>query len=446
MADESNIKPPVQADAEGQNTAQANGRRKFLRDAVTMGSAAMVGGSLAKQAAAAPAAKVALDPNLPPGVPQWSKVIGAPILTHPYGIPSTYEKNVIRREIPGLTRTRQSSVAFAPLQDMVGIITPNGVHFERDHGGVPTINPAEHRLMIHGLVKKPLLLTMDDIKRFPSVSRIHFIECGANSAIEWGAAVGETVQFTHGMISCAEWTGVPLSVLLKEAGVSPKGKWLLVEGADAAATTRSLPLEKAMDDVIVAYGQNGEMLRPENGYPLRLVVPGWQGIINTKWLRRIKVGDAPWMTREETSQYTDLQPNGKAFGLDPVQLAKSVITFPSAGQKLNAHGFYEIRGLAWSGNGKVKHVDVSVDGGRNWMRAELQEPVMSKCLTRFRLPWYWDGKPALLQSRCTDETDYTQPTMKELVAVRGTRSIYHNNGIHTWKLAPNGEVTNVYYL
>jgi sulfane dehydrogenase subunit SoxC len=414
-------------------------RRQFLRKSVALGGGSLLavgGGATARRALAG-------EENLPPNIPASNKILGAPVEAHPYGLPSKFEAEVVRRASPGLTRTLHSSVSFTPLQDLHGIITPTGVMFERHHGGFPDINPDEHRLMLHGLVKNPLILTLDEIVRFPSVSRVHFLECGANTGMEWGNVAQPTVQFTHGMLHCAEWTGVLLSTLLQEVGLDPEAAWILAEGADAAALTRSIPLDKALDDVIVAYAQNGEMLRPENGYPLRLIVPGFQGVSNVKWLRRLKVGDQPWYTREEVLHYVDLLPNGIHRQFTWIQEAKSVITFPSAGMQLRDKGAYEIQGLAWSGRGKVKRVDVSADGGKNWRNATLQEPILPKCLTRFRLPWRWDGGPALLQSRCIDETGYVQPALRQLREVRGAKSIYHNNAIQTWKLESSGEVSNV---
>lgn len=386
------------------------------------------------------------DPkHLPPNVPPWSQALGKPVGADPYGMPSRYEHTTIRRRSPGLTTTTQSSVAFAPLQNLFGIITPNGLHFERDHNGRPDINPYEHRLIVHGLVREAKIYTMEDLLRFPSVSRIHFIECGANSGMNWASPAVPTVQYTHGMVSCAEWTGVPLSTLLDDVGYdTKKARYILAEGADGASLTRTIPLRFALDDVLVAYGQNGEMLRPENGYPVRLLVPGIEGVSNVKWLRRIKVGDEPWNSREESLKYTDLMPDGKSRQYTWIMEAKSVITSPSGGQRLlDKGGYYEITGLAWSGRGKIKRVDVSTDGGANWRTATLQEPVLSKALTRFRIDWTWDGSPALLQSRCEDETGYVQPTIEQLRKVRGTRSTYHNNAIQTWQVDDKGGVTNV---
>ncbi|MEP6678319.1 MAG: sulfite dehydrogenase, partial [Betaproteobacteria bacterium] len=372
---------------------------------------------------------------------------GAPILASPYGVPSKFESKIERRESPGLTRTPQSSVSFTPLQNLFGIITPSGLHFERHHAGMPEIDPHQHRLMIHGMVANPRIFTMDDVLRFPSVTRIHFIECGANTGMEWGNVAVPTVQYTHGMLGCSEWTGVPLATLLDDVGIDRKAaRFVLAEGADGASLTRTVPVEMAMGDALVVYGQNGEMLRPEQGYPLRLLVPGVQGVSSVKWLRRIKVGDAPWNTREESLHYTDLMPGGVSRQYTWIQEAKSVITSPSGGQVLLDRGYHQVTGLAWSGRGTVKRVDVSTDGGRNWRTAQLQAPVHAKALTRFRIDWRWDGGPALLQSRVIDETGYVQPTLRQLRAVRGTRSIYHNNAIQTWRVDATGEVSNVQVL
>ncbi len=369
--------------------------------------------------------------------------MGAGVVDRPYGRPADTEASVIRRNVPWLTASMESSVSFSPLQDLHGIITPNGLFFERHHAGRPDVDPAQHRLMIHGLVERPLLLTMKDILRFPQTTRIHFIECPANGGMNWRAAQMNSLQFSHGMVSCAEWTGVRLSTLLEETGIKKEAKWAMVEGADGAHMNRSLPLDKCLDDCLVVYAQNGEALRPEQGYPLRLVVPGWEGNVNIKWLRRIKLGEKPWYTREETSKYTDLMPDGTSRGFTWLMDAKSVVTFPCPEKPLDGPGVYEIRGLAWTGNGKVKRVDVSVDGGVNWQAARLHEPVLSKALTKFTLPWRWDGRPALVASRVIDEAGYVQPTIAQLRAQRGSNSVYHNNSIQTWQVKPDGSVFNV---
>jgi sulfane dehydrogenase subunit SoxC len=420
-----------------------NGRRDFLRSAFAAAAAgaAAVGASSAAAQAAAPADG---DPNILE-LPEHSKGLGQPVVTDGYGKPSKYEHNVQRRRSPGLTQTTQASVSFAPLQSMFGIVTPSGLHFERHHQGWWDIDPSKHRFMINGLVKNAKVFTMDEIMRLPSVSRFHFIECGANTGMEWGNVAVPTCQYSHGMLSCSEFTGVPLITLLQMAGADlKKGRFALAEGADGSSMTRTIPMELIESgEVLVAYGQNGEMLRPENGYPLRLVVPGVQGVSWVKYLRRVEVGDMPYATKDETVHYVDLMPDGLHRQYTSIQECKSVVTTPSGGQVLLDKGFYNITGLAWSGRGKVKRVDVSVDGGRNWRTARLQEPVMSKCLTRFSLDWVWDGKPAIIQSRAMDETGYVQPTNRQLRAVRGTRSIYHNNSIQSWLVQESGEVKNV---
>jgi sulfane dehydrogenase subunit SoxC len=362
-----------------------------------------------------------------------------------YGKPSKFEANLQRRQSPGLTQTTQASVSFAPLQSLFGIVTPSGLHFERHHQGWWDIDPSKHRFMINGMVKKNMVFTMDEIMRLPSVSRFAFIECGANTATEWGNVAVPTVQYTHGMISCSEFTGVPLITLLEMAGADLKnGKFVLAEGGDGSSMTRTIPMSLITSgEVIVAYGQNGEMLRPENGYPLRLVVPGVQGVSWVKYLRRVEVGDKPYAAKDEAIHYIDLQPDGTHRQYTNLQEIKSVVTTPSGGQVLLDKGFYNITGLAWSGKGKVKRVDVSTDGGRNWRQARLETPVLSKALTRFNLNWVWDGKPAIIQSRAQDDTGHVQPTYQQLRSVRGTRSIYHNNAIQSWLVQENGEVKNV---
>ncbi|AXS82863.1 MULTISPECIES: sulfite dehydrogenase [Marinobacter] len=413
-------------------------RRQFLKR--TLGAVGVV--SLPLPVSQALAASGGAG-NLAPDVPEWSLSQGKPILSPAYGQPSRFEDGVVRTPTD-LTPTKTSSWSFTPLQDLNGTITPNGLVFERHHGGVPDIDPEQHQLMLHGMVEKPMIFDMAEIKRFPQVSMKRFLECSGNTLTEWKKPSGKTVQDTHGLLSCCEWTGVRLSTLLRAAGVRDKAKWILAEGADAAAMTRSIPMEKAMDDALVVYAQNGEALRPEQGYPLRLILPGFEGNTQIKWLRRLEVGDAPYMTREETSKYTDLMPDGSARQFTFVMEAKSVITFPSGGHTLPEKGFYEIRGLAWSGRGKITRVDVSTDGGRNWTQAKLEGPVETKALTAFRLPWRWKGGSALLQSRAIDETGYVQPTRQALIDVRGLKSVYHLNAIQTWEVSSDGGVSNVH--
>lgn len=419
------------------------GRRDFLKRSLAAASAAM----------AAPLAARADDgdPNILQN-PEWTTTLGQPVAVSPYGLPSKYESQLVRRESPGLTRVGAASVSFSPLQGLFGIITPSGLHFERHHQGWHDIDPARHRLMINGsdpaFLKKAKVYTMDDLMRLPPVSRIHFIECGANTGLEWGNVAVPTVQYTHGMLSCSEFTGVPLRLLLEDCGVDyKKARYVLAEGADGSSMTRTIPMEMVENgEVLVAYGMNGEMLRPENGYPLRLVVPGVQGVSWVKWLRRIEVGDQPYATKDEAIHYIDLMPDGLHRQYSSIQECKSVITSPSGGQTLLNPGFFNVTGLAWSGRGRIKQVDVSFDGGINWKTARLEGPIQTKALTRFNIDWVWDGKPALLQSRAIDETGYVQPAYGQLRAVRGTKSIYHNNAIQSWKVIESGEVTNVQIL
>ncbi len=417
------------------------GRRDFIRGAFATAAGA-AGSTALAQTRSLPAG--AADPNVI-NLPEHSTGLGQPVATDGYGKPSKFESNVQRRQSPGLTQTAQSSVSFAPMQSLFGIVTPSGLHFERHHQGWWDIDPSKHRFMINGLVRQPMVFTMDELMRLPSVSRFHFIECGANTGMEWGNVAVPTAQYTHGMLSCSEFTGVPLIKVLELAGADfKKGKFVLAEGADGSSLTRTLPMEAIVSgEVLLAYAQNGEMLRPENGYPLRLVAPGMQGVSWVKYLRRIEVGDQPFGTKDETVHYIDLMPDGLHRQYTSIQECKSVVTTPSGGQVLLERGFYNVSGLAWSGRGKIKRVDVSVDGGRNWRSARLETPVLSKCLTRFSIDWVWDGKPAIIQSRAIDETGHVQPSYKQLRAVRGTRSIYHNNAVQSWLVQENGEVRNV---
>ena len=375
-------------------------------------------------------------------VAPWMKVPGAGFVG--YGQPSKYEEKVAKtwNTAPGTTGT---GAARTPLHLLDGMITPNGVHFERSHSGIPDINPDSHRLLIHGLVKRSLIFTLESLERYPRESRVAFLECGGNGQLLYQkepAAVG--VQAIHGLVSCAEWTGVRLSVLLQEAGVDPKAKWILAEGADAAGMSRSIPLAKAMDDALIALYQNGERVRPSNGYPMRLLLPGYEGNMNVKWLRRIKLTEGPTMTKDETSKYTITLPDGKSLQFVLPQEGKSVITRPSPGLTMKGPGLYEISGLAWSGYGKITKVEVSADGGKSWAKAALQSPVLSKALTRFRIPWRWNGGPAILQSRATDDSGYIQPTRMKMIAARGNRTIYHSNAITAWAVSDKGEVKHVY--
>ena len=418
-------------------------------DATGLSRRGLLGGGLAFAAGAATLAAGAAaraadgDPAIVE-VQDWNRYLGDGVDARPYGMPSEYEAGVVRRNVPWLTADATSSVNFTPIQDLDGIITPNGLCFERHHAGIAEIDPAQHRLMVNGLVDTPLVFTMEDLARFPRENRVYFLECAANTGMEWRGAQLNGCQFTHGMVHCVMYTGVPLRTVLQEAGLRDGAAWLLAEGADASAMTRSIPLEKALDDCLLAFKMNGEALRPEQGYPLRLVVPGWEGNMWVKWLRRLEVGDQPWHQREETSKYTDLLADGRARRFTWVMDVKSVIPAPSPQVPVrHGRGPLVISGLAWSGNGRIRQVDVSLDGGRNWRTARIDGASLPKALHRFYLDIDWDGSEMLLQSRAVDEAGFVQPTKAALRAARGENSIYHNNGIQTWLVRSEGSVENV---
>ncbi len=384
----------------------------------------------------------------PLAVPPWSLAPGAPF--NAYGSPSKFEAPAVRKWVPPINpATPGIGASRTPHAMLEGMITPSGLHFERSHAGVPAIDPAQHRLAIHGLVRQPLVFTVEALSRYPMTSRIAFVECGGNSGflsqpLAQPPGPPPDAQSIHGLLSCSEWTGVKLSTLLDEAGIDPRAHWIYAEGADSAGMSRSIPLAKAMEDTLVCLYQNGERIRPENGYPLRLLVPGYSGNMNVKWLRRIKLVAGPVMTKDETSKYTVLLASGKAWQFVFPLEVKSLITRPSPGAGLKGPGYYEISGMAWSGNGRIKTVEVSADGGASWAPAALAEPILPKAVTRFRMPWNWSGAPAVLQSRAADETGMVQPSRAAMLAERGMRGQYHVNCIQSWGINDKGEAANVF--
>jgi sulfane dehydrogenase subunit SoxC len=417
-------------------SAQGHGtsRRRFLTGAAAAGAGAV----------AASAARAAGPDPLITDVQEWASTTGAGVDATPYGLPIEFESDVIRRNVPWLTADVISSINFTPIHALDGTITPQGCAFERHHSGAISLRKEDYRLMINGLVDKPLVFSYEDLERLPRENRIYFLECAANTGMEWAGAQLNGAQFTHGMIHNMEYSGVSLRTLLNEAGVKPEGKWIFVEGADASSNGRSIPIEKALDDCLVAFKANGEALRMEHGYPARLVVPGWEGNLWVKWLRRIEVTDGPVESREETSKYTDTLANGISRKWTWEMDAKSVITSPSPQAPItHGHGPLVITGLAWSGRGAITGVDVTMDGGKNWHKARLAAPGHDKALTRFYFDTEWNGEEMFLQSRARDDTGYVQPTKNQLREVRGENSVYHNNGIQTWWVNADGEAENV---
>lgn len=412
---------------------QGQSRRQFLAGAAAVGA-----GSVSTAARAGDGDPLITETQ------DWAIGHGDGVDATPYGLPTPYESDVIRRNVDWLTADTISSINFTPIHALEGTITPQGCAFERHHSGAIDLSKQDYRLMINGLVDRPLIFTYDDLERFPRENHVYFCECAANSGMEWAGAQLNGAQFTQGMIHNMEYTGVPLRLLLQEAGIQPEGTWVFVEGADASSNGRSIPMEKVLDDCLVAFKANGEALRREHGYPVRLVVPGWEGNLWIKWLRRIEVMDDPVETKEETSKYTDLLGNGIARKWTWEMDAKSVITSPSPQSPIrHGTGPLVITGLAWSGRAPVTGVDVSLDGGVNWVAARLDGHQHDKALARFYLDINWDGREMLLQSRARDAMGYVQPTKDALRAVRGMNSIYHNNGIQTWLITPDGRAENV---
>jgi sulfane dehydrogenase subunit SoxC len=422
----------------------ANGllhRRALLGRGLAVAGAAATGvGTSLTSAAAEP---LPVDP--------WSLAPGEKI--PPYGVPAKYENKVVRT-LTNPNHEPRTSQARTPHHLLNGTITPNGLHFVVSRTGFPDIDPEKHRLVIHGLVKQPLIFDLATLARYPMVSRINFVECGGNSAPLYNKdPVQANVQAIHGLVSCSEWTGVRLSTLLEETGIDPKAKWLLAEGADGPSMNRSIPIAKALDDAMIALYQNGERINPSQGYPMRLLVPGYEGNMNVKWLHRIKLIEQPVEAINETLQYTYRVQGPKIWQYFFPMEVKSFVTHPSPGLTLQGKGFYEISGLAYSGNGRIAKVMVSADGGKSWGQAALDAPVLPKALTRFRMPWRWDGQPVVLQSRAWDESGNVQPTRAELLAERGEPKVNlpvtafpmgHMNMITSWSVDSKGEAKHVY--
>ncbi|MFK7853971.1 MAG: sulfite dehydrogenase [Granulosicoccus sp.] len=355
------------------------------------------------------------------------------------------EHNKVIRWISANPAVPGEGVSWTPLHDLEGTITPNGLHFERHHNGVPDIDADSWSIAIHGKVNRSLSFDLNSLHRYPMESRISFIECGGNSNSLWyPTPVQAAAGHLHGLVSCAEWTGVRLSSLLEEAGLESDALWLVADGLDASGVTVSLPIEKCLDDVLIALYQNGEPLRRENGYPARLLVPGWEGIVNLKWLRSLQLTDKPLLSKFDTVSYTDLHKDGVAERMTFTMGVKSLITSPSAGQFLSEPGFYEVRGLAWSGAGSVSGVEVSADGGASWTSAILQEPVLDRALTRFRAPWNWDGTARVLMSRARDSAGRIQPTRQSLIEAKGSNIYHHYNAILAWGISASGDIAHVY--
>ncbi len=383
---------------------------------------------------------------------KWSLEFGD--VTPALQTPSPFEKNVVR-SLSNPNGEFRNSHARTPHHLLNGTITPNSLHFSINHCGIPNIDPAKHKLVIHGMVRQPLEFTLETLSRYPLVTRMNFVECAGNSAPMFSSEpLQVTAQAIHGLVSNSEWSGVPLSTLLDEAGIDPKAKWVVAEGADGQFLDRSVPVKKAYDDALVAIYQNGEHLMPGNGYPMRLLLPGYQGNMNVKFLRRIKAVEQPAYSMFESKTYSQILPGGKTWRFNFLMQVKSFITNPSFGHQLKEPGFYAISGVAYSGTGRIAKVMVSADGGKSWGEAALQGPVYPKAFTRFVMPWRWDGQPATLQSRAWDDGGNAQPLRAEFVAARGQTSKpvtnplvfpnQHYNSITSWAVDGKGEIKHVY--
>lgn len=430
------VSPDGAADQEGIAEAGVSRRAILGAAALALGGVALqrLGGELPAQAPAAPASGSGATATTPPTVPaDATRVPGMP--SGPLGARSAFEQ-------PALAPTGVTSGAsFTPLQDLTGTITPADLHFQRHHNGIPAIDPARYSLTVHGLVDRPTRFSLDDLRRFPAVTRVHHIECAGNGRAAYRSPRREmTPQEVDGLTSNSEWTGVPVATLLRETGVKRAATWALAEGGDAAVLSRSVPLEKLLDDALVVYAQNGEPLRQPNGYPVRLLLPGYEGNMCIKWLRRLELIDQPNMSRDETAKYTDPLPNGTARQFSFVMDVKSIITAPAYPDRLAGRGWWPIRGLAWSGRGRITRVDVSTDGGAEWTTARLIGDPLPRAHVRFEHLWEWNGGPATLMSRAIDETGAVQPTLETYRRVRGTGTDYHFNAIRSWLVEADGRV------
>ena len=439
----------VELDAMAKQATELTGRRDFFRKAAAYSAGAVVASSVLANADEHIKANPEDDPNIMEEKP-WSLELGSPVTKNLYGQPSPYEHNVTRRTTSILSSGNfQASIAVTPIQDSCGIVTPNGLFFNRCHGGTPTIDPNQHRLMIHGLLDKPIVLTMDELKKYPNVSRVHFIECPANGGPEWRGPQFNSIQFAKGFMSSAEWTGVYIKDIIRGLGLKKEALWMLAEGLDNSHMGRTVPVDKVLDDAMIVWGQNGEALRPEQGYPIRLLVPGWEGNLMVKWLCRLEFSSEPFYAKEETAKYTALKPSGKAIQHFYANEVNSVITSPcpeKPWKDIKKGDMVEIEGLAWSGMGTIRGVDISLDGGKNWEVAPLKGLILEKSWTRFSFMYKYEGKDLLLSTRARDDAGHIQPTVKNERAAVGIEGVYHRNAVHTWSVKANGEVTNVQIL
>ena len=416
-------------------------RREFFKRTAALSATALAGTSIFASNAKAD------DPAIMEHT-TWGQKWGDPITKNLYGMPSKYEHNVTRRYTKLLASGNyRASIAVTPIQESKGIITPNGLFFSRTHGGVAHVDPNEYRLMIHGLVEKPIVLTLAQLQRYPSVTRTHFIECPANGGQEWRGPQYNSLQFAKGFMSCAEWTGVYIKTILEDLGLKPEAQWMLAEGSDNSKMGRTVPVDKVLDDAMLVWGQNGEALRPEQGYPVRLLVPGWEGNLCVKWLRRLEFATEPWYAKEETSKYTALKPSGKAIQHFYANEVNSTVVSPSPEipwTDLKDGQIVEIEGLAWSGMGTITGVDLSFDGGKNYVKTNLKGLVLPKCWTRWSyMHKYKKGERLLLTSRAMDDAGYIQPTIDQETSVMGVESVYHRNAVETWEVTAEGKVNHV---